>query len=186
MNIILVVVLLYVIWFIFWGLYNFVCLQRSISTEKSPAPLNILYFVFTLLSVIIANQISIFIFWLILIYIPLYVLALVTKNRNFGRLGNSIFQMTWLFCMFALIGKNIFLLSLAFAIAHLPIYLVKHLNRYSASIVMLMASIGGIAFSLILTTLTYPANIVIMVALHFSCYFLLRPFDNRYKLHIIN
>lgn len=187
MNPIVLLVILYVIWITFWGVYNFVLLERKISTETSPFFLTFVYFGFSLLTILVSKYLNLGqLVYYILCFLTISLIGFFIKKKTLGRLSNSLFQISWLFSVFSIVSNNLFLLVLIFPTGHIPIFLAKHLKLYSKLLIILFSVIGGLFFSLYFVALTFPLNLVVSTAAHYFFYHILRPIDQKYHLNIIN
>lgn len=182
------IVLLLVVWFGFWGVYNFVLLPDKVSTERTPLLLSIIYFLVSILCLEVAKVDGLTVFVESIVFLIIMVMDLKKESRVYGRLSNSIFQVTWFYAAGYVMHFNVVYMALIFAIGHIPIYFVKHLNMLSKSIVMVLAVLGGILMAGIVSLFSgwILVGQTIAVLIHFYFYFLLRPIDSRYHLRIIN
>jgi hypothetical protein len=182
------ILLLYIIWFSFWGLYNFVLLGRNISTEKTPGLISIYYLLFsglTLLNSRVITPSSLIVF--VIIFLIIIILAFITNDKRLGRLSNSIFQVSWFFSIYTIVSGNLLLSISIFTFGHLPLFFVKHLRSIFAKLLILIASFAGAEiFALLLLTFAFPVNFLLMILIHYCFYVLLRPVDSKYHLNIIN
>lgn len=180
--------LLLAIWFGFWGVYNFVLLPEKLSTERTPLLLSVVYFLLSVLCLEIAKVDGLTVFVESIVFLIIMVLDLKKESRIYGRLSNSIFQVTWFYAVGHVLHFNIVYMAVIFAVGHIPIYFAKHLNTLSKSIVVVFAVLGGILMAGIVSLFsgTILVGQTIAILIHFYFYFLLRPIDSRYHLRIIN
>jgi hypothetical protein len=182
-----IILKLYTIWFVFWAYYNFVLLKKGFSTEKTPAPLAVMYFLSSLFSVLVSKSIiSNYLVVYIIFFLALIIFAGFKKARFFGRLSNSIFQLTWLFSVYAVTGSNLPIIVVFFTVAHLPILFVKHLKPLSKVLILVQAFLGGVLLSEILINFSFPINLSLGIFTHLIFYLFLKPLDEKYRLNIVN
>lgn len=176
------------IWFGFWGVYNFVLLPEKVSTERTPLLLSTVYFLLSTLCLGVAKADGRTILVESMVFFIIIIMDSKRESLIYGRLSNSIFQVTWFHAVGHVLQFNVVYMALIFAVGHIPIYLVKHLNTLSKSMVMILAVFGGIFLANIVGL--FPERILVgpimAVLIHFYFYFLLRPIDSRYHLRIIN
>jgi len=177
---------LFLIWFLLWGIYNLILLKKGICTEKRPSFVTLFFVLFTFLLLFVFKEYipkSIYIYILCSL---LVLFAFITNTVTTGRLSNSIFQMIWLYLLFLLIGENIWYTSLLFLLGHIPIVFLDHLGVLGKTILLVVTCFGGIVFSLSLSLLLYPFNILTTILIHFLFYMFLRPIDRKYNWGIVN
>ena len=88
------IILLYIIWFAFWGVYNTVLLNSHRSTEKTPKLLTLIYM---LVSIIILFSVNALYYSFAAGLTILVFLSVFIKHKLIGRLSNSVFQMVWFY-----------------------------------------------------------------------------------------
>jgi hypothetical protein len=181
------ILLLYIIWFTFWGIYNYILLPKKFSLNKSSNLLSITFLIITIIIVLISNnqllESSLY-YWVIWCSIILF--AFITNKKEFGRISNSLFQITWFFCLLQVVDSNMIYSSLLFGIGHLPVFFVKRLSFFAKLLLVILSTLGGIIFYLILIrSLNYPLNLIITTLIHFIFYYIFKPLDTKFNLKII-
>jgi hypothetical protein len=53
-----IIIKLYLVWFAFWFIYNFVFLKKGLSTEKTSALMAPMYFLSSLFSILVSRSIT--------------------------------------------------------------------------------------------------------------------------------
>jgi len=181
------IIFLYAIWFLFWYIYNLILLPKNISTENNPKLLSYVCIFTTLLTLLISNgPFTNMPFWISILGLMFVAAFIFNKNKNMGRLSNSIFQVAWLysFTFIQVISYTTF--ALIFLAGHLPVVFVRHLNFRGKLIILSLVPIGGYVFSLLFDKIAFPYGFLVAVLIHFGFYALLRPVDKRYGFGIIN
>lgn len=180
-----IVIFLYLIWFGFWEFYNAYLLKKNYTTEGTPQILVPVYCIFSFTLLVISRTFSTF--NLLLLIFSLF-LGLYLKNRFSGRLSNSIFQMTWLSALAtAITSPTLIMIATLFFVVHLPIFYVSHLKTEGKLIILLCSFIGGYILASEFIFLPTPYNLIAMITTHLISYeLIIRPFDFKYKLGIIN
>ncbi|MEI7579898.1 MAG: hypothetical protein WCJ58_07770 [bacterium] len=179
--------LLFLIWFTFWYCYNFLLLPKGYSTEKTPLQLSLIFLILSVVCIAIGfGQNSFdnlqYLFPIVIIAIAAYLI----KKREAGRIMNTLFQMSWLFAFTGIFQTNFVLLMLIFFGGHLPAFLVKHLHIQAKVIIMILAALGALVFSLILTLLPTPISFFSIMIIHYLFYAIFRPWDHKWKLNLVN
>lgn len=187
----LTILVLYIIWFVFWYLYNFYGVPKGITTEKRPIFFSILYCVLTCLILIISGASAEIIANILTFFLVILLINASKKGEDMwcDRLSNSAFQMTWLFSFVSLVNHNAFLLAVIFFIGHLPILFAKvsHIKLATKTIVLALSGIGGIVPAFLLIRYYPLYGLTLATVIHYMTYFyFLSPLDNKYKLNIIN
>lgn len=177
------IIYLVIVWFLFWGLYNFVLLLRGYTTEKTPHILTPVHMLFTVLSIMVSDF---SIFPNFLLFIAFAVFAWFVREKWVGRLGNSIFQIVWLYCVFILYEGSPYLAVLIFGTVHLGIFFIKHLTILPKVLIVVGSFIIAIVIVLTFIWLSYPLSLVLGVLVHFLVYVIVRPIDRRYGWKIVN
>lgn len=168
-------------WLVGWGVYNFFLLPREIASEKTPDKIAIYFGLLSLLTT--------FIFSLKFSVAILIIYGLIWCWPNSiakGRISNSLFQMCWLVCVYWFFNQSLIITAIVFWIGHWPIWLVQHLEWKAKILLIGIAGLGGILFSLVLWSLEFPYNFVFIIFIHMAFYEILRPWDERYSLGLIN
>ncbi len=177
---------LIIVWFLFWGLYNFILLPKGYSTEKTPHILTHVYMLFTILTVYISGfQLFPQILWLFIVA----VFAWYVRERGgmrVGRLGNSIFQIVWLYCIFLIYESTPHVAILIFGSTHLGIFFIKHLTIVPKSLIVLNSFVIALVIVTTFQWLPYPLSLVIGILVHYMVYVIARPIDRRYRWKMIN
>jgi len=112
-------------------------------------------------------------------------LSYITKNKEIGRLSNSLFQMTWFLSITFFLNGSFLLLGFVFFLSHLPILFAKHLKMKVRVLLLIASLVGGIVVAWLLLNISIPYNLIIAVFSHYIFYVFLRPIDRRYKMNII-
>jgi len=120
------------------------------------------------------------------IAVIILLLVLLKKSLIASRLGNSLFQIVWLYILAAVVNFRSDLIIFFFVTGHLPLFFVRHLNLFSKTLVLLLSVIAGTGASIIFIFLSYPLNLIITIFFHCLFYFIFKPLDQRYHLGIIN
>ena len=181
------IALLFSIWWFLWYAYNFILLPKKRSTEATPYLLGCIFIISSLTCLYIAfgPNMLISLPGLAFVIALSFVLTLVNK-RETGRLLNSLFQITWLYSFTSFTGGNFWLLGLIFFAGHLPLFVVKHVGMPGKLLVLSFSFFGGFAIAFMLVTLPYPFSIFAGIGLHYFTYMLVRPYDQKYKMNLIN
>ncbi len=182
----MIILYLFFIWLLYWGLYNFVFLKKGISNEKSPTKMLLVDFIFLLpLIILIDNRISHYFTYLI-IFALLILFSLVTKSYRSGRIGNSIFQMVWLYALFITTKNSPFLLIFYFTLAHAPIFFVEQLDHDMKIFIIIVSFLGAIIFALSFLYPYYPINLIVAILIHYYFYVKIRPISYKLGLNIVS
>lgn len=180
-------ILLFFLWWLFWYIYNFRLLKNGLSTESHPNKVSAVYLLFIILFLLITyfpNYSYNFIF-IAIFSLFIFLTSITFPSIFIGRIINSTFQVTWLFCQ-AFLFSNLLLVAVIFWIGHAPIFILKHLSISGKFLVFLGALILGIILGIETIYLLFPFSFFVPLITHYFVYKLLRPFDIKFKFGIIN
>ena len=173
-------ILLFISWFAFWGLYSFYLSPKGYKTERSAILSPILFLAFSQLYLLISQR-QYDTFWKINIVfsILLFILSVLIKNRQIGRIINSFSQMTWVYCLYRIVGKDVLLIGTIFFVGHIPILILRKLKQTTRLIILIGSLFGGILFGLVINYFPDIVSFFLIGFIHYSFYTLIRPLDTK-------
>ncbi|HRI05682.1 MAG TPA: hypothetical protein PLV59_01925 [Candidatus Dojkabacteria bacterium] len=178
---------LYLFWFIAWGIYNYYFNLKGFSTEYTPLRTSLFfYFLFCLLFIsfdLVVYTENLASWWL---GVGALVGLCTTRNIYFARFSNSLFQMLWVYALSVVITTDLLHLALLFFVGHIPIFLLPHLSNKGRLFIFVSSFAGGIIFALIYHSFDFLPAIVVNSLIHTLFYAILRPYDRKLHMNIIN